>query len=42
LCYNDCARVGMVNCGIGACAMNAANCASSIVNMVMDTVLAIG
>lgn len=35
LCYKDCAVIGMVSCGIGACSANSATCASSIITMAL-------
>lgn len=42
LCYRDCTKAGMLNCGIGACAISSTVCASSIVDMVVNTFTAIG
>jgi hypothetical protein len=36
LCYRDCGKNSMTNCGIGACAMNDAACASGVANIVVD------
>jgi len=36
LCYRDCNKKGMVNCGIGACAANTAACISGIINMAVQ------
>ena len=38
LCYRDCAKIGMVNCGIGACARDGGACASNIVNMAVSVI----
>ena len=38
LCYRDCGKIGMVNCGIGACARDSGACASNIVNMVVSVI----
>ena len=37
LCYKDCSIIGMANCGIGSCASSADTCASSIVNIAVET-----
>jgi len=42
LCYRDCNRVGMVNCGIGMCAASNEACAAGVSQMVVDTVSSIG
>jgi hypothetical protein len=34
LCYRDCEKIGMQNCGIGACAADNASCTAGIVSMV--------
>lgn len=31
LCYNDCNKIGMNNCGIGYCAASSEECAAGIV-----------
>jgi len=36
LCYRDCKKVGLVNCGIGMCAATGEACASGIGNMVAN------
>ena len=36
LCYRDCAKVGMDNCGIGACAGSGGLCGASIAMMTVD------
>jgi hypothetical protein len=41
LCFHDCEAIGMRNCGIGACAINAESCSINIKNIVFDTVLGI-
>ena len=41
LCYRDCKKEGMVNCGIGACSLDAASCTSAILNIVKDVVTGI-
>lgn len=33
LCYKDCKQLGMVNCGIGACAATSGSCAATISTM---------
>lgn len=38
LCYRDCVKIGMVNCGIGACARDGGACASNIVNMAVSVI----
>jgi len=38
LCYRDCKKHNMVNCGIGACAATSEGCASSIINMVAKVI----
>lgn len=30
LCYRDCTKVGLVNCGIGACSISKGGCGSAI------------
>jgi len=42
LCYRDCNKIGMVNCGIGMCAASSEACASGISQMVVDVVSSIG
>ena len=36
LCYRDCNKIGLLNCGIGACSGSSAKCAETILNMVRD------
>ena len=36
LCYRDCKKIGMVNCGIGACSSDSESCTSAILSMVKD------
>lgn len=36
LCYRDCSKAGLENCGIGACAGSGGLCASSIAVMLID------
>lgn len=38
LCYRDCNNIGLVNCGIGACAADSTTCASKLVGMVQSVV----
>jgi len=38
LCYRDCAKIGLVNCGIGMCASSSASCASGIAEMAIDVI----
>jgi len=42
LCYRDCQKANMVNCGIGACASDSASCKSKITSMVVGSVTTIG
>lgn len=42
LCYRDCTMIGLVNCGIGACASSDQECASKIAGMVVNTVVGLG
>jgi len=42
LCYRDCNKIGMINCGIGMCAASSEACASGITQMVVDVVSSIG
>jgi len=42
MCWNDCKKVNMINCGIGACGRSTKDCTSAITDMVVDTVLAVG
>ena len=39
LCYRDCNKSGLVNCGIGACAASSLSCAAGIAIMTIDFVL---
>lgn len=39
LCYRDCNKAGLVNCGIGACAASSISCAAGIAIMTIDFVL---
>ena len=38
LCYRDCRKIGMVNCGIGACARDLTSCGGAVMNMFIETV----
>lgn len=38
LCYRDCNIIGMVNCGIGACAVDTSACVSGVVNIIFNWV----
>lgn len=38
LCYKDCSVLGMVSCGLGACAANSATCTSTILNIVITDI----
>jgi hypothetical protein len=38
LCYRDCSKATMANCGIGACSRDSESCVSSIINMVVDVI----
>jgi len=42
LCYRDCSQIGLLNCGIGACAATTASCASTIATMVIDELISLG
>lgn len=42
LCYRDCNKVGLLNCGIEACAATKVSCASTIATMAIDGLMAIG
>jgi hypothetical protein len=39
LCYRDCNNIFLENCGIGACAANAASCAAGIIKTVIDVTM---
>jgi len=39
LCYRDCGKIGLVNCGIGMCASSSDNCISGLINMIVDFVV---
>ena len=41
LCYRDCAAIGMVNCGLWACAKSDETCGSSIAEMALDVITGI-
>lgn len=41
LCYRDCSKVFLENCGIGACASSAASCVAGIVTMVIDILVSV-
>ena len=36
MCYRDCGKVGLTNCGIGACAADTSSCIKGIINMAID------
>ena len=36
LCYRDCESKGMVNCGIGACALTKEGCYSGVLKITVD------
>jgi Zn ribbon nucleic-acid-binding protein len=42
LCYRDCNKIGLVNCGIGACASSEQECSSRIAGMVVNTIVGLG
>jgi hypothetical protein len=42
LCYRDCGKVGMVNCGIGMCAASNESCGLGIGEMAIDVIASIG
>lgn len=42
LCYRDCTMIGLVNCGIGACASSETECAAKIAGMVVNTLVGLG
>ena len=39
LCYRDCSKIYLVNCGIGACAASSEACTAGIITMVVDVTL---
>jgi hypothetical protein len=39
LCYKDCSKYNMSNCGAGACALSSATCNTSIIGMTVDTAM---
>lgn len=41
LCYRDCANIGLVNCGIGACSSDTLSCVSGIGTMVLEFALSL-
>ena len=41
LCYRDCNKIGLSNCGIGACAGGSDYCATSIAMMAIDFAFAL-
>ena len=41
LCYKDCAAIGMVNCGLWACAKSSETCGSTIAEMSLDVITGI-
>eukprot|EP00357_Protocruzia_adherens_P011916 CAMPEP_0115007688 /NCGR_PEP_ID=MMETSP0216-20121206/21371_1 /TAXON_ID=223996 /ORGANISM="Protocruzia adherens, Strain Boccale" /LENGTH=453 /DNA_ID=CAMNT_0002374763 /DNA_START=130 /DNA_END=1491 /DNA_ORIENTATION=+ len=41
LCYRDCHKLGLVNCGIGACALDSQACTAGIITMAADAAMAI-
>ena len=41
LCYRDCAAIGMVNCGLWACAKSGDTCGSAIAEMALDVITGI-
>lgn len=42
LCYRDCNKIGMTNCGIGACSSDSTACGFKIAGMVVETIVTIG
>ena len=42
LCYRDCKKIGLLNCGIGACAATTESCATSIATMAVDFLISLG
>ena len=42
LCYRDCRKISMVNCGIEACASSGSSCGLAIANMTVEDVVTIG
>ena len=42
LCYRDCNKIGLLNCGIGACSATSQACGTTIASMAVDALLAIG
>ena len=42
LCYRDCKKIGLLNCGIGACSATSQACATTIATMAVDALMAIG
>ena len=41
LCYRNCNKAGLVNCGIGACAASGETCAMGITTMAVDFILSL-
>jgi len=39
LCYRDCANIGMVNCGIGACATSSNSCLAGILTIATNLII---
>jgi len=41
LCYRDCKKIGLINCGIGACAGSSFECGSGIFTIAIDAIMAV-
>lgn len=42
LCYRDCNKIGLLNCGIGACAATSTSCGTTIATMAIDVLISFG
>jgi len=42
LCYRNCEKAGLVNCGIAACSMSRDGCKSAVGKMTLEVLSAVG